>query len=199
MSPSVQPRPARTHPQPRGDADSSRKQPQLIAQSLPPATSFKFPIRRPALCRQRQKPKGQTARVGPATRDRFRERSRGIWRACGRVGLAQVPGDALERLKEAQTALTGGRAGGTPADTSTLRDKFIQVGLAGQPELGGVRRWCWRLCECGCCCALRQGEIRWGRLCFSILACRRGRRRSHDGGNGSGREWRRGTSTALKG
>ncbi len=38
-----------------------------------------------------------------------------------------MPGDALERLKEAQTALTGGRTGGTLADTTTLRDKFIQA------------------------------------------------------------------------
>ena len=56
------------------------------------------------------------------------DRFEGIFDVRGGAA-AQVPGDALERLKEAQTAMTSGRTGGTPADTTTLRDKFIQVHL----------------------------------------------------------------------
>jgi hypothetical protein len=56
------------------------------------------------------------------------DRFEGIFDVRGGAA-AQVPGDALERLKEAQTAMTSGRTGGTPADTTTLRDKFIQVRL----------------------------------------------------------------------
>jgi hypothetical protein len=80
---------------------------------------------------------GQRLRGSGFPCQRLKRRRTVVASAVTRWVRRQVPGDALERLKDAQTALTGGRTGGTLADTTTLRDKFIQVRCAAHSRAGG--------------------------------------------------------------